>query len=64
MSVLGTLLVKTDKLYPTSDKHKLSAAVEKASAEFLNSDESIRDSCKMKVDTTYIISYMTSCHVT
>ena len=43
---------KTDKLYPVRDTHKLSVAVEKARSEILNPDESIKDRCKTKVDTT------------
>ena len=46
------LLGKTDKLYPVRDTHKLLVAVEKARAKFLNPDESIKDRCKTKVDTT------------
>ena len=56
------LLGKTDTLYPIRDTYKLRAAVEKACSEFLNPDESIKDRYKLKVDTTYMISYMISHH--
>ena len=48
--VLGILL------YPIGDTHVLRKAVEKARAELLNQDESIKDRCIEKVHVFYIMS--------
>ena len=49
---LGT----TNRLYPIRDTHALRKAVEKARAELLNQDESIKDRCIEKVHVSYIMS--------
>ena len=45
-------------LYPIRDTHALRKAVEKARAELLNQDESIKDRCIEKVHVSYIMSYV------
>ena len=49
---LGT----TNRLYPIRDTHALRKAVEKARAELLNQDESIKVRCIEKVHVSYIMS--------
>jgi hypothetical protein len=50
-------LDRTDKLYPVRSTSDVRAGVEKARAELLNRDGTIKDRCNGKV----IISYMISC---
>ena len=51
------LLGTTNRLYyPIRDTHALRKAVEKARAELLNQDESIKDRCIEKVHVSYIMS--------
>ena len=50
------LLGKTNRLYPIRDTDVLRKAVEKARAELLNQDESIKGRCIEKVHVSYIMS--------
>ena len=54
------LLGKTNRLYPIRDTDVLRKAVEKARAELLHPDESIKHRCIEKVHVSYIISYVIS----
>jgi hypothetical protein len=54
-------LDRTDKLYPVRSTSDVQAGVEKARAELLNRDGSIKDRCKGKV--IYIYIYMISCMI-
>ena len=53
----------TKRLYPIRNTHELRKAVEKARAELLNQDESIKDSCIERVHISYMISYVTSYNI-
>ena len=50
------LLGKTNRLYPIRDTDVLRKAVEKARAELLHPDESIKHRCIEKVHVSYIMS--------
>ena len=54
------LLGKTNRLFPLRDTHKLCKAVEKARAELLNPDETIKDRCIEKVHISYMMSHVIS----
>jgi len=54
------LLGMTNRLFPLRDTHKLCKAVEKARAELLNPDESIKYRCIDKVNISCLLSYMIS----
>jgi hypothetical protein len=54
------LLGTTNRLYPIRDTDALRKAVEKARAELLNPDESIKHRCIEKVHVSYFISYVIS----
>ena len=54
------LLGKTNRLYPIRDTDVLRKAVEKARAELLHPDESIKHRCIEKVHVSYIMSYVIS----
>ena len=50
-------LGQTDRLYPIRNTHELRKAVEKARAELLNPDETIKDRCIEKVHISYMMSH-------
>ncbi len=53
-------LRQTDRLYPIRNTHELRKAFEKARAELLNPDETIKDRCIEKVHISYMMSHMIS----
>ena len=58
------LLGKANRLYPIRDTDVLRKAVEKARAELLHPDESIKHRCIEKVHVSYIMSYVISWNIT